>query len=255
MTRLHRSFCHAPLAHRGLHDVNDGRPENSPEAISAAITHGYGLEIDVQMSCDGEAMVFHDYDLARLTGCAGEITAWTAADLSNLILTGGNSGIPDLRAVLDQVAGAVPLLIELKDQHGQMGPTDGRLEQATAKALDGYDGPVGLMSFNPEMIARFAKERPDVSCGLVTCAFPKAEWDELDAGTRERLAMIPDYDRVGASFVSHQITDLASPRLAELKAEGADILCWTVRSALQEAEARRIVDNVTFEGYLAKIPG
>ena len=54
---LHPDFLSVPLAHRALHDVNDGRPENSRAAIRAAIAAGYGIEIDLQLSKDGRAMV------------------------------------------------------------------------------------------------------------------------------------------------------------------------------------------------------
>ena len=137
MTSLHPDFCRLPLAHRGLHDVKDGRPENSRASIRAAIAAGYGIEIDLQLSSDGCAMVFHDYDLARLTGQKGAIRQRAAQDLEQIALLGGTEGVPGFAEVLDLVAGQVPLLVELKDQHGQMGPTDGRLEGAVAAALSG----------------------------------------------------------------------------------------------------------------------
>jgi hypothetical protein len=55
-------------------------------------------------------------------------------------------------------------------------------------------------------------------------------------------------------FISHDWTDLGSPRVAELKSNGTPILCWTVTTAQIEAEARRVADNITFEGYLPRIP-
>jgi hypothetical protein len=50
---------------------------------------------------------------------------------------------------------------------------------------------------------------------------------------------IPDYDATGSSFISHEAADLARPRVADLKAQGAAILCWTIRSPAEEAAARR----------------
>jgi hypothetical protein len=67
----------------------------------------------------------------------------------------------------------------------------------------------------------------------------------------EALRAIPDYDATGSSFISHEASDLARPRVAKLKAKGAAILCWTIRSDAQETAARTIADNVTFEGYLS----
>ena len=113
--RLDPVFLTTPLAHRALHDVTDGRPENSRAAISAAIAHGYGIEIDVQLSADSAAMVFHDYDLARLADGKGAIRQVDANTLRKMALLGGDEGIPTFAEVLDLVAGRVPLLVEIKD--------------------------------------------------------------------------------------------------------------------------------------------
>jgi glycerophosphoryl diester phosphodiesterase len=254
MSALPEVFRRLPIAHRALHDVTAGRPENSREAIRAAMAAGYGIEIDLQPSRDGRAMVFHDYDLGRLTPETGPVRGRDAAELAQIPLRGGEAGIPDLPEVLTLVAGRVPLLIELKDQHGQMGVTDGVLEAATAEALAGYKGLVALMSFNPEMVVAMAALSPDLPRGIVTCAYTPEDWPLLREETRARLRAIPDYERAGASFVSHDVTDLANPRLAELRAQGAAILCWTVRSRETEARARQVADNITFERYLADIP-
>lgn len=253
---LPAAFLRAPIAHRALHDAAARRPENSLSAIKAAVAAGYGIEIDLQPSSDGEAMVFHDDTLERLTGQQGRTDARPAGALSALALAGGTGeGIPTLPQVLAAVAGKVALLIELKDQSGRMGPTDGRLETATARALTGYTGPVAVMSFNPDMVARMAELAPDLPRGLTTYAFPRQDFpqaadDPAIEAHRARLAAIADYDRTGASFVSHHWRDLANPRLAELQAQGAPILCWTIRSTREERAARRVALNVTFEGYM-----
>ena len=116
-------FHARPFAHRALH--GPGRPENSRSAIDAAITAGYGIEIDLQLSADGQAMVFHDYALDRLTAARGPVRGLSAERLSSLHLTDSEEGIPTLTQVLDQVAGAVPLLVEVKDQDGALGPEVG----------------------------------------------------------------------------------------------------------------------------------
>ena len=254
MTRLSDAFRRVPLAHRGLHDVSDARPENSRAGVRAAIAAGYGIEIDLQLSRDSRPMVFHDYDLGRLTAEQGPIRQRDAAELATIPLAGGDEGIPDLSGILGLVAGRVPLLVELKDQHGRMGETDGTLEDATARALDGYAGPVAVMSFNPSMVTRMARLAPDVPRGIVTCGFRADDWPLLEAETRARLREIPDYASSGSHFISQHMHDLDSPRIAALRAEGATILCWTVRSAEAERTARRLADNITFEGYLPEIP-
>ena len=247
-------FLRLPIAHRALHDRSAGRPENSPAAIRAAVAAGYGIEIDLQLSADGQAMVFHDETLDRLTAHAGPVAARTAGELGRIRLSGGTDTIPTLGRVLDLVAGRVPLLIEVKDQDGGLGPDIGPLEAATAAALRGYAGPVAVMSFNPHSMAEMARLAPGVPRGLVTSAYDPADWSPVPPATCDRLRGIPDHDRVGASFVSHEASDLGRARVAELKARGAAILCWTIRSPEAEAEARRVAHNITFEQYLATIP-
>ena len=251
---LPAAFLATPIAHRAYHDLAAGRPENSRAAIRAAIAAGYGIEIDLQLSRDGVPMVFHDETLERLTPRDGWLCDLTAAELADIPLTGGDEGIPTLAEVLALVAGRVPLLIELKDQTLRMAETDGRLEQATAAALAAYQGPVAVMSFNPHCIAHMARLAPGLPRGLTTSAYDPTDWAPLPPDTCDRLRPIPDYDRVGACFISHEAADLTRPRVADLAAQGAVILCWTFRSALAEAEARRIAQNVTFEGYPAALP-
>tara|TARA_R110002012_G_scaffold34997_1_gene100520 strand:+ start:177 stop:944 length:768 start_codon:yes stop_codon:yes gene_type:complete len=254
MNSLPAAFLKAPIAHRALHDLGAGRPENSPAAIEAACIAGYGIEIDLQLSSDGVAMVFHDYDLKRLTGQKGPVRQRSAAELGQITLTGGTDTIPTLAQVLEQVAGRVPLLIEIKDQDGAMGASVGALEAATASTLKGYAGPVAVMSFNPHSMIAMAGLAPDIPRGLTTCNYSVTDWPLLPAGTRKRLREIPDYDAARACFISHQASDLSAARVTDLKARGAAVLCWTIRSAAAEAEARRIADNVTFEGYAASLP-
>jgi glycerophosphoryl diester phosphodiesterase len=249
------AFLRLPIAHRALHDRAQGRPENSRAAVRAAVEAGYGIEIDVQLSFDGEAMVFHDEDLDRLTAEQGPLNARTAARLSTIRLTDAADGIPTLPEVLALVAGRVPLLIEIKDQTGTMDETDGRLEAAVARALQGYTGPVAVMSFNPHAVATMARLAPSVPRGLTTSAYDPQDWAPLAPSICDRLRAIPDHDRTGASFISHEAADLARPRVAELKAQGTAILCWTIRSPQAEAEARRVAQNVTFEGYLPPLAG
>ncbi|WP_170326339.1 glycerophosphodiester phosphodiesterase family protein [Ruegeria arenilitoris] len=247
-------FLQTPIAHRALHDKSDNRPENSRAAIQAAIEAGYGIEIDLQLTSDNQAMVFHDYDMTRLTGQSGPIQQISAAQAQATQLLHAEDGIPTLDEVLEMVGGKVPLLIEFKDQDGAMGSDVGPLEADAVRALQGYDGPVALMSFNPNSVAELARLAPHLPRGIVTCSYqPKEEL--LPQKVCDHLRNIPDFDRVGASFISHEAADLSRPRVAELKSQGVPILCWTVRSPEQEALARAVADNVTFEGYLAQHPG
>ena len=254
MTQLDRRFLTTPLAHRALHDVAQGRPENSRAAIKAAIAAGYGIEIDLQLSADNVAMVFHDYHLSRLSDASGAVRQKNAQSLKAIPLKGGDETIPTLGEVLELIDGQVPLLIEFKDQDGQMGTDIGPLERAAAKLLNTYVGPLAVMSFNPNTVALLADLCPDIPRGIVTSAYDPESWAPLSRTVCERLRDIPDYERSRASFISHEVADLNRPRVAELKAQGANILCWTVTSAAMEAKAREVAENITFEQYHAQHP-
>ena len=248
---LPNTFLESPIAHRGLHDRAQGRPENSIEAITAAIEAGYGIEIDLQLSSDGVPMVFHDYDLGRLTGRQGAVARHSAKELGAIPLLGGEHGIPTLADVLNLVDGRTPLLIEMKDQDGAMGPNTGPLEQATAQVLASYSGPVAVMSFSPFSMREFAKAAPTLPIGLTTSDWKPEDWPTIPARRCAELATLSDVVDVSAAFVSHDVADLTNPAILALKKKGLPILCWTVTSPEQEAQARRVADNITFEGYAA----
>lgn len=248
---LPKSFLRAPLAHRALHGA--AGPENSRAAMRAAIAQGYGIEIDLQLSADGRAIVFHDYDLDRLTGAPGKVRDLTAEALGQCVLLGSDEGIPTLQEILHLVDGQVPLLIEIKDQDGAMGPKVGPLETAAVHDLAGYQGDVALMSFNPHSVVCLSQLAPHLPRGIVTSAYDPDAWP-LPKDTCAHLRAIPDIAAAQASFISHEAADLARPRVAALKARGIDILCWTTRSLAEEAAARRVAQNVTFEGYLSPLP-
>lgn len=251
MPALPQSFIDLPVAHRGLHDLANGIPENSLAAAAAAIAGGYAIELDVQPSKDGVAMVFHDEEMARLTGQDGLITDYTAAELGQITLKGGNEPVPTLAEFLSFVAGRVPLLVEIKSQDAFDGSNSTTLVEEVARVLDGYQGDVALMSFNPHAVLALHKAIPHLARGLTTWG-----WDELPEAAlpAEIIAPMVDiaaYEPAGCSFISHHHTDLTRPRVADLKAKGAKILCWTIRSPADEEKAREIADNITFEHYRA----
>lgn len=243
-------FLNVPLAHRGLHDAAAGRLENSLSAIDAAIEAGYGIEIDVQPSRDGVPMVFHDYVLDRLTGETGPVSAHSAEELEAITLTGSTDTIPRLSTVLAHVAGRVPLLIEIKDQDGALGPDVGPLQREVADVIEDYEGPVAVMSFNPHTIAAFGEAAPEIPRGLVTQHFREEDWPDVPEPRRTALSELAGFGASGAGFVSCGRRDLDRPQIRALRSRGVPVLTWTIRSPEQEAEARAFADNITFEGYL-----
>ncbi len=251
MIPLPSAFLTTPLAHRGLHDRAAGVIENSRSAVAAAVEAGYGIEIDLQISSDGEAIVFHDDVLDRVTAETGRVNRLSATALGQVELTNGGEGIPTLLEVLEIVDGRAPLLVEIKDQSGCLGKVDGRLERRAARLLATYKGPVALMSFNPCSVAVCAKAAPDIPRGRVTDFFSPEEWTNLTAERAAELNRIDDLDSLGASFISHDHRELSMPGVEAARQSGRHILCWTTKSPAEDKAARQIAENVTFETYAA----
>ncbi|WP_161863023.1 glycerophosphodiester phosphodiesterase family protein [Algicella marina] len=249
---LDLAFLRCPLAHRGLHDRTIGVVENSRAACIAAVSAGFGIEVDVQQSADGQAMVFHDDLLDRLTTRKGQVKTFPAAELGETPLTGSEETIPTLAEILEIVAGRVPLLIEIKDQSGRMGPTDGELERAVASELENYIGPIAVMSFNPHAVELFREAQPSVANGLTTDNYDQSEWNLLPTDARRSLSRMEAVDRLKLDFISHNHLFLSDAAVRRQRENDLPVLCWTVRSALEETAARAVADNITFEGYLPK---
>lgn len=150
-----------PYAHRGL--WGEGVPENSLAAFCAAAARGFAIELDVQLSRDGEVMVFHDYTLKRMCGRDVKLADLSAAELSACALGGTAETIPTFREVLAAVGGRVPLLVELKGESGNTA-----LCPAVAALLDEYEGAWCVESFNPLLLRWFKKHRKNAVRGLLS---------------------------------------------------------------------------------------
>lgn len=223
-----------PFAHRGLH--GEGRIENSRAAFTAAIAAGHGIELDVQASRDGTAFVFHDQDLGRLTGKSGAIGRRLSGDLARLTLKGSDETLPTLPEILALIGSRVPLLIEVKAP----GRAVAGLCLAVFRALDGYRGPVGVMSFNPEVGRWFARHAPRVVRGLVVT-------EEGKRGVKGRLERRLALWRARPDFLAYDIRDLPSRFAARARARGLPVLTWTVRSEADRAAAAAHADQVIYE--------
>lgn len=142
-----------PYAHRGLH--SEDTPENSLDAFAKACEAGFGIELDVQLSRDGEVMVFHDYTLIRMTGREGKLSDLSCAELRALPLKGSDQTVPTFREVLELVDGRVPLLVELKGED-----LNAALCPKVAELLRSYKGAYCIESFNPLLIRAMRRELP-----------------------------------------------------------------------------------------------
>lgn len=225
-------------AHRGLHGA--GVPENSPAAFAGAIARGMGIECDIQRSADGQAMVFHDDELDRLTAETGPIGQHSAEALGRIVLAGGTDTIPTLRQVLGQLGGKVPLLIEIKSND------DGRRRVgasclAVRRALEGYTGKHAVMSFDPRVVRWFSVHSPLTLRGLVVT---EEDAKTLTGLIRRRLSLW----HARPDFLAYDVRDLPSRFAAGQRNRGLPLLTWTVRSPELAERAAEYADAPIAEG-------
>jgi glycerophosphoryl diester phosphodiesterase len=223
-------------AHRGLHGGDT--PENSLSAFSAAIARGLGIECDVQQTSDGQAVVFHDWELDRLTGESGPVAARGADDLAQLALGGRRDRIPRLADLLGMVHGRAPLLIELKTKaERRIAP----LCLAVRRELEGYAGPAAVMSFDPRVGAWFRQHAPRVVRGLVVS---EEGARTLSGSFRRHRAMW----HARPDFLAYDVRDLPSPFAAAQRRRGVPVLTWTVRTPALRKRAAEHADAAIAEG-------
>jgi glycerophosphoryl diester phosphodiesterase len=251
---LSKEFFKAPFAHRGFHDCcgnfGSGKTENSMMAFEAAVYEGFGIEIDIQLSSDNVPMVFHDSDLKRLTNRTDCIRGLSARNLEKILLPNGEP-IPKLFEFLDFVSGKVPILVELKDQDGSLGPNVGVLETQVAKALKNYPGPVAVMSFNPHSVMSFGRALPSIPRGLVTDKFLKVDWPEIDEDKLRDLRHFKNIKELAVSFISHNHLDLGRKEI-EMNSSDLTVFSWTIKNESDSKKALKRSDNITFEGFHPK---
>jgi glycerophosphoryl diester phosphodiesterase len=238
-----------PIAHRGLHDPAHGIIENTASAVTAAIAGRYGIETDLQISRDGEAMVHHDDALGRLTDGAGALRELAAAELKRVPFQATGDRMMTLGDLLDLVAGRATLVIELKSRFDG----DLRLAARAAAVLAGYRGPVGVMSFDPAPIVELRRIAPHVVRGIVAeRRYGPPAWGALDPAQRRELAFLLHGWKSRPGFLAYRVDDLAAivPRAARAMF-GLPLLAWTVRGAHDRVMAARFADQIIFEGFRA----
>ena len=234
-----------PIAHRGLHDADRGILENTATAFAAAMRRGYAIECDLQLSGDGEAMVFHDATLERLAAAKGRLIERTAAQLKQLALCATGDRMQTLPELLHQVSGRVPLVIELKSNW------DGSLALArrVAEVVGNSDRYVALMSYDPEVVAGLAELVPQVPRGLVAERAGVTD-ARLDLARRLELRHFSHVARSRPHFLSYHVDGLPYGPPRAFRQAGLPVICWTVRDAETATWSRRYADQITFEGFL-----
>jgi len=239
-----------PVAHRGLHDASRGILENTLPAALAAVEHGFAIEVDLQLSRDGEVIVFHDDTLERLTTATGRVGARTAAELADIPFKATDARIPTLQDLLDTVAGRVPLVLELKSQWVRDPGT--RLVQGVVAALEAYDGPVAAMSFDPDIVEGLRRAMPGLTRGIVAdIATDPHEYGRLTTMERFALRHLLHAPRSRPDFVAYDVHALPMPGPVILRRVfGKPLLTWTVRTPDELRHARAHADQIIFEGFV-----
>jgi glycerophosphoryl diester phosphodiesterase len=246
-----------PIAHRGLHDARYGVVENTLAAAEGAIARHMAIECDVQASVDGEAMVFHDATLDRLTNSSGALAQKTTREIQNARFGSGGERIPTFRELLDRVAGRTPVICEIKSQF------DGDMRLANRVALHavGYGGPLALKSFDPAIIAHFRHAvnllgPPNQPCplGIVAQAHYDDEyWSALSAVQKTNVANFLHYFETRPDFLSYCVDDLPNATPFLLRTLSATpVMAWTVRTQAQKRLAAQWADQIVFEGDLSR---
>jgi len=235
-----------PIAHRGLHD-GAVAIENTATAFRAAIEGGFGIETDVQITADGEAVVHHDFALGRLTLGSRQLAAMTAAGLKEVPFKATSDRMMTLDELCDLVAGRVPLLIELKSRFDG----DLRLVKRAAEVMKAYGGPAALMSFDPAPIAALREIAGSVPRGIVAERhYEDSEWYDLRPAQKRSLAFLLHGLRTRPHFVAYRVKNLPSPGpFIARYLFGRPLLTWTVRTEQDRATANRWADQMIFEGF------
>lgn len=223
-----------PVAHRGLHDAGAGVIENTPSAIAAAAHAGYAIEVDLQVTADGDAIVHHDPALGRLTDGGATLATMTAAELRRVVFKATADRMITLGELCDLVAGRVALVLELKS----LGDHDLRLARRVAQVLKSYPGPAALMSFDPWPVAALRELAPASPRGLVA------------SREMRTAASIPALATARPQFIAYAVVDLpAAVPWAARRWAGLPLLTWTVRTDAERRRAARFADQMIFEGF------
>jgi glycerophosphoryl diester phosphodiesterase len=236
-----------PVAHRGLHDAARGIIENMPGAAHAAISGNFGIECDIQLTSDGEAMVHHDDALGRLTEGSGALLGKTAAELKAVKFRDTPERMMTLGDLCALIAGRVPLVIEVKSHFDG----DRKLVARMAEVLASYQGPVVGMSFDPDQVLALREKMPALPRGIIAeREYTAADWPEATPAQRRGMEHLRHAFRTRPHFIAFWVNELpaAAPWIAR-HIFGLPLLTWTVRTPEQREQAARYADQMIFEGF------
>ncbi|MFA5955845.1 glycerophosphodiester phosphodiesterase family protein [Hyphomicrobium sp.] len=238
-----------PFAHRGLHDAKRGIIENTGPAFEAAIAGGYGIECDIRPIKRGVPIVFHDETLQRLVAARGAIADLKESDLKTLRYRDGETPILTLAALLDLVAGQVPLLIEIKSEWQ---PPEKNFIASVASQVSKYPGPVALMSFDPAVMAAIRTAAPEILRGIISGSYAGAGWwpRKIGKARSDALRDLLESGPAAPDFYAYEVDALPTPVTEFVRrTSGLPVFTWTVRTAKQRRIAETWADAMIFEGF------
>ncbi|MBQ3090503.1 MAG: glycerophosphodiester phosphodiesterase [Oscillospiraceae bacterium] len=230
-------------AHRGLHDNRSQAPENSMAAFQKAVEAGYGIELDVQLTRDRIAVVFHDETLSRVCGVEGKVRDYTYEQLRSFYLCGTQERIPLFADVLALVDGQVPLIIELKAYENP--ETVCRLAD---QLISAYQGPYCIESFHPFAVRWYRKHRPQVIRGQLASNFNRPERREPVHEAMVHHLLTNFLSRPDFIAYDHQYEGNLSRRLC-CRLFRALAVTWTIKSPQQLEKVKDKFRLFIFEGF------
>lgn len=234
-------------AHRGLHDPEEGRVENSLSAFRAAVDAGFGAELDVHLMRDGNLAVVHDSDLTRVTGIGAKVEELTAEELADYPLAGSGETIPLLEDVLSLFEGKTPLIVELKTSNKNASA----LTDAVMERLGSYKGFYCVESFDPSVLLCLKNKYPDVIRGQLSENFLRSSPASLNVPARAVMSNLLTTFLTKPDFIAYNCLDRGQPSLRAMKKlYGVHEVSWTVRDPelLRELESQGV--PAIFEGFV-----
>lgn len=232
------------IAHRGLYLKDQSIPENSLSAFSNALSHGYSIELDLNITKDDKVIAFHDHSLERICRDSRLLSDVTYDEIRQLKLFDSNEHIPTLKEVLTLVNGKVPLLIELKPKGNVI-----RLCESFYRDVKDYSGQFAVFSFHPKVVYWFKKHHPEIIRGQIAEFFKR---DDMNPFFKYLLKSMFFNYFTRPDFISYGIYDMPNRYLDKLKKKNMTIISYAAKSQQELDRIRNLYHNAVFEHFIPK---
>lgn len=242
----------ANVAHRGASG-------HAPENTMAAFEKGFEMksdyiEIDVQMTEDGELIAIHDTTVDRTTDGSGYVGDFTLEEIQQLDAGSwfdeefAGEQVPTFEEILDTYRGKIGMLIELKSPALYPG-----IEEKVADALiernmhRPNNDKIIIQSFNHESVQTSKELLPNIPHGVLA----GMTWGDVTDEQLEEFATYADYFNPNRNIVDHDLVE-------RVHRSGMEIYAYTVRA---QGQADKLfaagVDGIItdFPEYVNDFPG